>query len=58
MKLLDVHECTSSQDGELKVCGTKRSVELLSRENWAKVLRVDTGKALIPFFGIDVPNGR
>ena len=37
------------------MCGTKRSVELFGRENRAKVLRVDTGEALIPFFGVDVP---
>ena len=55
MKLLDVHECAGSQDGKLKVCGTKRSVELLGRENRGKVLRVDTGEALIPFFGIHIP---
>ena len=55
MKLLNVHERTSSQDGELKVCGVKRSVELLGREYWVKVLRVDAGEALIPFFGVDVP---
>ena len=55
MKLLDVHERASSQDRKLKVCGVKQSVELLGRENWAKVLRVDAGEALIPFFGIDVP---
>ena len=29
--------------------------ELLGHENWAKVLRVDAGKALIPFFGVDIP---
>ena len=55
MKLLNVHECASLQDRKLKVCGAKRSVELLSCENQGKVLRVDTGEALIPFFGIDVP---
>ena len=55
MKLLDVHERASSQDGELKVCGAKRSIELLGREYRAKVLRVDAGEALIPFFGVDVP---
>ena len=55
MKLLDVHEHASSQDGKLKVHGMKRSVELLGHENWAKVLRVDVGEALIPFFGINVP---
>ena len=55
MKLLNVHERASLQDGKLKVCGTKQSIELLGRENWAKVLRVDVGEALIPFFGIDVP---
>ena len=54
MKLLNVHECASSQDGELKVCGAKRSIELLGREYRAKVLRVDAGKALIPFLGVDV----
>ena len=29
--------------------------ELLGREYRAKVLRVDAGEALIPFFGVDVP---
>ena len=37
------------------MCGTKRSIELLGREYQAKVLRVDAGEALIPFFGVDVP---
>ena len=55
MKLLNVHERASSQDEELKVCGAKRSVELLGHEYWVKVLQVDAGEALIPFFGVDVP---
>ena len=34
----------------------KRVGELFRREHQAKILWVDSGKALIPLFGVDVPS--
>ena len=56
MKLLNVHNDTSTKDRTFKESSEEGSGELFLSEDWEEIVWIKTGISSIPLFRIDVPS--